>query len=110
FPGRAERAHIEPRMKPAVLGRNDRLENAGFAQRLDAGAAGGVNVVVRQRGEGGVGPAREPFGEAPVAVVEERPAQCVVETHLSFPRTPASAWRRTRGRRARNLPSPCRAP
>ena len=69
----AERAHVEPRVQPAMLGRHHRLEEAGLAERRDARAAGRVDVVVRQAGQRRVGPARE-RGEAAMVRLEERPA------------------------------------
>ena len=110
FPGEAERAHVEARMKPAMLGRHHRLEEARRGQRFDARPAGRVDILVRQRGQRGVGPAREGLREAAMAVVEKRPAQGLVEAHLNCPRTPASAWRRRRGMRAQSPPFPCTAP
>ena len=59
--------------------RHHRLEEAGLAQRLDPRAAGGVDVVVRQRRQLGVGPARQRVGEAAVIVVEERQRERVLE-------------------------------
>ena len=95
FAGEAERAHVEPRMQPAVRGRHHRLEEARLAQRLHARAAGGVDVVVRQRRQRGVGPARERVGEAAVVVVEER--QRSVRRGCSWP-SPPSPERRARAR------------
>ena len=88
------------------------LRKPGLAQRLDARAAGGVDVVVRQRGRSGVGPARELVARsARWRVVEERPAR-------GCRRAPSSIALEHRlllrgegaDRRARNPRSPCRAP
>ena len=66
----AERTHVEPRVGAAVLGRHHRLEESGFTQRRDTRAAGGIDVVMRQRRQRGVGPARKFRGEGAMAVVE----------------------------------------
>src|SRR5262249_61423305 len=108
--GKAERAHVERGVGPAVLGGPHRLEEAALAERLHPRAAGGVEVLVRQRGKRGIGPAREGFGEAAMAIVEKRPAQRFLKAHLNCPRKRASAWRRKRGTRVQNTPSPCQAP
>src|SRR5262249_25165969 len=102
--------HVEPRMHPAVLGRHHRLEEARLAQCLHPCAAGGIDVVMRQRGQGGVGPTRQRLRKTAMSIVEERPAQRLLEVHLSCPRIPASAWRRRRGTPAQNPPSPCTGP
>ena len=69
----AERAHVELRVQPAEFGRHDGLEETRLAQRRNARAAGRVDVVMRQAGQRGVGPARQRLGETAVIVVEERP-------------------------------------
>src|SRR5262249_61536951 len=87
-----------------------RLEEAALAERLPPRAAGRVDVVLRQRGNRGIGPARQRLGETAMAIIEKRPAQRFLEAHLNCPRIPASAWQRRRGTRAQNPASPCTAP
>ena len=81
FAGEAKRAHIERRMQPAMRLRHHRLEEARLAQRLHARATGGVHVIVRQRMQRGVGPARQFVGETAMAVVEKGQREGVVEAH-----------------------------
>src|SRR5581483_6956756 len=45
-----------------------------------------------------------------VLVIKERPLQVVLVAHVSCPRIPVFAWRRTRGTPARSLRSACRWP
>ena len=77
--GEAERAHVERLGQPAIGRRHDRLQEAGLAQRRDPRPAGGVDIVMRQAGQGGVGPGGKLSGEGAVAVLEERPVERVAK-------------------------------
>src|SRR5262249_8354672 len=86
LPRQAQGARVEPGMKAAVLGWHDGLEEARFAQGLDSGPAGGVDILVGQRRQHWVRPVRQRRREATVTVVEKRPAQGLGEVHLTVSR------------------------
>src|SRR2546423_6745707 len=67
-----------------MIGIDPGLEKSSLAHRLDPRAARRIDVVMRQRRQSRVGPAQQPFRKAAVAVIEERPAQGVIERHLNF--------------------------
>jgi hypothetical protein len=54
-----------------MLGRHHRLQEARLAERLDSCTTGRVDVIVWQRGQRRIGPARQALGETAMAVVEE---------------------------------------
>jgi hypothetical protein len=69
---KAERAHIELRVRSAEFGGHHRGQKSGLAQGLHPRAAGRVDVVMRQLVERRLRPARQLRSEAPVTVIEER--------------------------------------
>ena len=69
--GETERPNIKLRMQAAELRLHPRLQEPRLAQCPHARAAGRVHIVMRQRWEIRVGPARQLLGEGAMAVVEK---------------------------------------
>src|SRR3546814_7756619 len=110
--GKAQGADVDLLVQPAISGGNGGAEPARTSKHLDQPPAFGLYVAallmefMRMR----FAPERKRIEVAPVAVLEEGPGDEARVRHLNSPRRPASAWRRTRCRRARNPASACRLP
>ena len=103
----AQRAHVERRRARPGRARYASASRRGRA--LHQLAAGGVDIVVIDR-QIRRAPALERSASARWRSSKNGQARKARVSHSIRPRTPASAWRRTRGRRARNPRSACRSP
>ena len=110
--GEAERAHVERVVHAAVRLRHDVAQPSRVAERAheSLGSGGGVASRRARAGRRAPPPTREIRRERPMLVGEERPREEGRGRAHQLPSNTASASRRTRGTRARNPRSACRAP